>query len=175
MIHEYIKGDLAVFIDASNIYHSQKTLGWKVDYIKLIEYLKAEAKQAGYIVSATHFYTGVSPEDTKQKGFLTILQNAGYIIHSKELKIIQNRDGGILKKGNLDVELTLDAYRWREDYRDIILFSGDSDFAQLVDLLKIKGKMVLVCSTRNHVSIELIQRVKFIDLDKLRGFIQKDE
>jgi len=35
MLAKFLKGRVAVFIDASNIYFSQKTLGWKIDFKKL--------------------------------------------------------------------------------------------------------------------------------------------
>ncbi len=35
MISRYVKGKTAVFVDASNIYFSQKSLGWKIDFKKL--------------------------------------------------------------------------------------------------------------------------------------------
>jgi len=31
MIKNFVKGKTAVFIDASNIYFAEKTLGWRID------------------------------------------------------------------------------------------------------------------------------------------------
>ena len=39
MIQKYTKGKIAIFIDASNIYFSQKTLGWQIDFKKLKKYI----------------------------------------------------------------------------------------------------------------------------------------
>jgi len=75
-------------------------------------------------------------------------------------------------KGNLDIELALDAYRLSDTYDCLLLFSGDSDFAYLIDLLKEKEKRVIVFSTRGHISRELLERAKYIDLRKLRKFIE---
>jgi len=40
MIKKFIKGRAAVFIDAENILYSQQTLGWRIDYQRLRDYLK---------------------------------------------------------------------------------------------------------------------------------------
>jgi len=84
------------------------------------------------------------------------------------VKFIKIDGGKLLPKGNLDVELALDAFRLADDYDTLLLFSGDSDFGYLLDLLKHKGKKVLVVSTRGHISKELLERAKYIDLRKLK-------
>ena len=40
MIGQYTKGRVYVFVDAANILYSQQSLGWRVDYKKLLEYFK---------------------------------------------------------------------------------------------------------------------------------------
>lgn len=42
MIGKFTKGRVFGFIDATNILYSQKTLGWRIDYQKLRNYLKTE-------------------------------------------------------------------------------------------------------------------------------------
>ncbi len=42
MLAQFTKGRTAVFIDASNILYSQRTLGWRIDYRKLADYLDVE-------------------------------------------------------------------------------------------------------------------------------------
>jgi len=42
MIGKFTKGKTAVFIDAANIYFSQKTLGWRIDFKKLLDYFRKE-------------------------------------------------------------------------------------------------------------------------------------
>ncbi len=49
--------------------------------------------------------------------------------------------------------------------------SGDSDFASLVDELKARNKWAIVVSTRGHISKELLDRAKYIDLRKLKNEI----
>src|SRR3989344_3819596 len=161
------QGKTAVFIDASNILYSQKTLGWKVDYLKLKKYLQAECD-----LCHIAFYTGAVGRHDKQVLFLNKLSINGIKVISKEVKFIKTDNGQIITKGNLDVELALDCFILKNTFDTLILFSGDSDFAYLIDLLKKEGKRVIVISTRNHISRELVERAKFVALDKLRSAIE---
>lgn len=163
MISKYIKGKVAVFIDAANILYSQQTLGWRIDYEKLRDYLESQAE-----ISKIFYYTGKVGVFEKQIKFIKKLERLGFSVVSKEVKFIKINGGGLLPKRNLDVELALDAFRFADDYDTVLLFSGDSDFGYLIDLLKEKGKRVLVLSTRGHISKELLERAKYIDLRKLK-------
>jgi uncharacterized LabA/DUF88 family protein len=40
MIGRFVKGGVFVFIDVANIFYSQKTLGWRISYEKLKQYLE---------------------------------------------------------------------------------------------------------------------------------------
>jgi uncharacterized protein (TIGR00288 family) len=61
----------------------------------------------------------------------------------------------VLKKGNMDVELTIDAIEQAGEYDIMILFSGDSDFQPLIKNLRRRGKKVYVFSSKRSVSREL--------------------
>ena len=50
-------------------------------------------------------------------------------------------------KGNMDIELAVDAMELSEHLDHIVLFSGDGDFRSLVEALQHKGKRVSVVST----------------------------
>lgn len=167
MLKNLIKGKAAVFIDAANILYSQETLQWKIDYEKLKKYLESQTKIVGLF-----FYTGKVGSLEKQIRFVKKLEKIGYTVIAKEVKFIRLHGRHILPKGNLDVELALDAYRLCDSYDSLLLFSGDSDFAYLLDILKDKGKRVLVFSTRGHISKELLLRAKYIDLRKLKMYIE---
>jgi uncharacterized LabA/DUF88 family protein len=159
-----IHGRVAVFIDASNVFYAQKALGWTVDFKKIADHLESFSTDM-----QLHFYTAKDSGRSTQMAFLRKLKLYGYNIHEKEIKILRNRSGiRTATKGNLDVELALDAYRLKDTFDDFILFSGDSDFAYLLDLLKENAKNVIVISVREHVSRELLERAKYIELRKLK-------
>lgn len=167
MIGKYIKGKTAVFIDAANIFYSQRTLGWRIDYERLAAYLARDCNLTGI-----YYYTGMVGAYEKQQSFILKLRSLGYQVTSKEVKFIKVPRFPDVPKGNLDVELALDAFRYKESFDTLILFSGDSDFAYLLDLLKKDGKRVIIVSMRGHVSRELLERGKYIALPKLRGLIE---
>ena len=80
-------------------------------------------------------------------------------VRKKELKRIPLYDDeigdSIQEKGNMDVEMTIDAIHYAKKYNTAVLFTGDSDFLALVTYLKNGGKKVYVFSSKNNVSQEL--------------------
>ncbi|MBU1147289.1 MAG: NYN domain-containing protein [Candidatus Omnitrophica bacterium] len=169
MIKEFVKGKTAVFVDASNIYFSQGKLGWRIDFLKLKRYFEEHAK-----LSSIYYYTAYDPEYPKQRRFLDFLEIIGYIVRKKKVKFIKDltlEEGGF-RKGNLDVELTIDAVHNKDDFQSFVLLSGDSDFEALIKYMREHKKYCIVVSTKDHVSIELIAQAKFIDLKKLKEEIK---
>jgi len=166
MIKEFVKGKVYVFVDAANILYSQQTLHWRVDYKKLKEYFEKESDLKGI-----YFYTGRLGDNYKQNSFIEKLSKLGYVVKAKEVKRIKVSKDTFEWKGNLDVELTIDVLANLNNFDTLILMSGDSDFAALLDTVKSHKKRVLVMSTKGHVSKELLERAKYINLKKLRNFI----
>ena len=134
------------------------------------DYLDSEAK-----VVSLNYYTGRVGSFDKQSKFLEKMKEIGYRVTSKEIKLIKINNNKFLQKGNLDIELALDAFREKNNYDTLLLFSGDSDFAYLLDLLRLEGKRVIVISTRKHISIDLLKRAKYIDMRKIRGHVEFEE
>ena len=77
-IGKFIKGKTAVFIDAANIFYSQRTLGWRIDYEKLAVYLRKETDLDGM-----YYYTGVIKQKEGQRAFLEKLESFGYTVTAK--------------------------------------------------------------------------------------------
>ena len=163
MIGQYTKGRVYVFVDAANILYSQQSLGWHVDYKKLQEYFKKECD-----LQATYFYTGLVGANSKQQGFLEKLRQLGYQVNAKEVKRIKVGKNTFEWKGNLDVELTIDVVKNLGNFDTLVLLSGDSDFAPLLDTVKAVGKRVIVMSTKGHVAKELLERAKYVNLKNLK-------
>lgn len=169
MISKYVKGKTAVFIDASNIYFSQKTLGWRIDFKKLLDYFKKETD-----LFRIAFYGALNPDNERERKFHDFMEIIGYVVKHKKIKFIRDRadqEYGGHNKGNVDVDLTIDAVHFRDDYDSFVILSGDGDFESLLKYLKAHGKRCIVLSTKGHVSIELIRQAKFIDFKKLRSEI----
>ncbi len=68
---------------------------------------------------------------------------------------ITDQGESIHEKGNMDVEITIDAVNLLEYFDAVVLFSGDSDFLSLVNYLRSQKKQVFVISSKNNVSQEL--------------------
>lgn len=166
MIRPFVNGRVYVFIDAANILYSQQTLQWRVDYAKLQKYFKSECDVRGI-----HFYTGRVGDNEKQNAFLEKLGSLGYRVKAKEVKRIKIGKNSYEWKGNLDAELIIDALKHSDEFDTCVLMSGDSDFAPLVDELKAREKWVVVMSTKHHISRELIERAKYVNLKKLKDRI----
>jgi uncharacterized LabA/DUF88 family protein len=182
---EEIKPKIAIFIDDGNMWSSYKSLGCLLDYAKLKKYF--ESKLDGKI-NNVYFYKAYPKNGTRnysldpQHKFRIFLKKGlGFIVRTKELKTILLRDqtGDLIQdpetrqpksieKGNFDVELTIDAVRFAEEYNLAVILSGDSDFLPLVNFLRNSGKSVYICSTHNCVSQELRTGSNgYLDLQKI--------
>ncbi len=168
MIGQFSAGRVYVFIDAANILYSQQSLRWRVDYAKLKDYFKNECDLKGI-----YFYTGRIGNNQRQNDFLDKLVKLGYIVKAKEVKRIKISKTDYQWKGNLDVELTIDVLANIENFDTLVLMSGDSDFAPLLDTVKSKHKRAIVMSTKGHIAKELLERAKYINLKKLRDHIAR--
>lgn len=151
-----------VFIDASNLWEAQKAKGRFFDYEKLRKFIKE--KFSGSAVNI-FYHTAYPAEGTRNYSldgrhkFYTFLKKGlGVIVRKKELKrisIITENGEGIEEKGNMDVEITIDALHNINKYDVAVLFSGDSDFLALVTYLRRAGKKVYIFSSKNNISEEL--------------------
>ena len=169
MISRFIKGKVLVIIDAANLESSVKSLGWWIDYIKLGD-LFDKQKLVEIRDYCVHHGTD------NQNNFFTFLKKNGFTLITKPLKIIKQSDieKGDLRKANFDVEIALDVMKLADKFDTLVLFSGDSDFDYLVRKLRDKDKLVIIVSTKHHVSKELISSGnKYIDLKRIRKFIER--
>lgn len=151
-----------VFIDASNLWQAQKAKGRFLDYGKTVAYIKS---RYGGTDLRVFYYTAYPADGTRpysidgKHRFLTYLKKGlGFEVQKKPLKRIALTDvqgEAILEKGNMDVEMTIDAVHRVSQFDTAVLFSGDSDFLALVRYLKRAGKRVHVLSSKNNASQEM--------------------
>lgn len=163
----------ALFVDGSNMLYTQRFLGWSIDWKRLREYFAERYN----LVSANYYITYKELSD-EQIRFQTFLATNGYVVRKKELKKITDRETGEkIYKGNLDIELVVDALTSIDRYDVCILFSGDGDFLPLIRALKSSGKVVHAYSTKGLSAIELVAELgmDFHDLQELRPEIEFTE
>ncbi|KAB2691257.1 NYN domain-containing protein [Brucella pseudogrignonensis] len=167
---------IALFIDGANLYAASKTLGFDIDYRKL---LKAFQKR-GYLLRA-YYYTALveDQEYSSIRPLIDWLDYNGYKVVTKAAKEFTDSTGRRKVKGNMDIELTVDAMQLTDTVDHFVIFSGDGDFRSLVEALQRKGRKVSVVSTLTTqpamISDELRRQADhFIDLVSLKAEIGRD-
>ncbi|HLD27198.1 MAG TPA: NYN domain-containing protein [Patescibacteria group bacterium] len=162
------------FIDGSNIYFAQKKINIWLDWGKVKLYLEKK-----YDIKAIRYYIGIRKNDRTSQTFLKKLEKIRFTIIKKPVKIITNEFGKKIEKANFDVEITADIMTSLKKIDAVVLFSGDSDFAYLAELLNRQKKQIFVYSSKKTLSWELklsAHRYFFIDnlslLTKRRRFIR---
>lgn len=154
-LNQYDK--VAVFFDMSNLYFAARDLGIRIDYTKLLDFLRD-----GRRLHRAYAYMAVAPDDTTAVPFLTWLRRNGFRVVTKPLKRFS--DG--TTKGDLDMELAVDLLS-QAPYIDVaVIVSGDGDFTYLVDGAQRLGLRVEIASTPRYTAIELLEiSDRFIDLE----------
>jgi uncharacterized LabA/DUF88 family protein len=158
-----------VVIDAANLESSVKSLGWWIDYVKLRRLFTAS-----HLIEIRNYCVHHGTDN--QNEFFVFLKHHGFTLITKPLKVIKQEDikKGDIRKANFDVEITMDITSRIDKFGSLVLFSGDSDFDYLVRKLRQEGKKVIVVSTKNHISRELIRGSnKYIDLKKIKSLIMR--
>ncbi|MFH1564830.1 MAG: NYN domain-containing protein [bacterium] len=156
------KKTIYVFIDASNLWQAQKAKGKLFNYEKVKNFLKDKFETPSVQI---FYYTAYPADGTrdhsldgKHKFFTFLKKGLGFVVRKKELKRIQilTEEGQTIEeKGNMDVEITIDAIHYITKYDIAVLFTGDSDFLALVSYLRRGGKKVYIFSSKNNISREL--------------------
>ncbi|WP_187670927.1 LabA-like NYN domain-containing protein [Zestomonas carbonaria] len=118
---------IAVFADVQNLYYTvRQAHGCHLDYAALW----ADISLRGQIVEA-HAYA-IERGDAKQQQFQQILRNLGFTVKLKPF--IQRSDGSA--KGDWDVGITIDVLDAAPRVDEVVLASGDGDFAILLDKVR---------------------------------------
>jgi uncharacterized LabA/DUF88 family protein len=164
---------IALFIDGANLYSASRSLGFDIDYKKLLAAFAAR----GYLLRA-YYYTALleDQEYSPIRPLIDWLDYNGYTLVTKPAKEFTDAQGRRRIKGNMDIELAIDAMELADTVDHFVLFSGDGDFRSLVEALQRKGRKVSVVSTLATqppmISDDLRRQAdNFIDLKSLQGEI----
>jgi len=135
---------VVLFIDGANLYATSKAIGMDIDYRRLLSEFQGKA----YLVRA-YYYTALieDQEYSSIRPLIDWLDYNGYKVVTKPAKEFIDSQGRRKVKGNMDIELTVDALEMAPYFDHLFLFSGDGDFTALVAALQRKGKKVTVVST----------------------------
>jgi uncharacterized LabA/DUF88 family protein len=167
---------MALFIDGANLHATAKALGFDIDYRRLL----TDFQNRGTPVRA-FYYTAIieDQEYSSIRPLIDWLGYNGYAVVTKATKEFVDASGRRKVKGNMDVELAVDAMELAEHIDQMVLFSGDGDFRSLVAAMQRRGVRVTVVSTiatqPPMIADDLRRQADvFIDLRELQPKIGRD-
>ena len=167
---------LALFIDGANLYAAARALGFDIDY----KLLRTEFMRRGKLLRA-FYYTALLETDEYSpiRPLVDWLNYNGFAMVTKPAKEFTDSTGRRKIKGNMDIELAVNAMEIAPHVDHIVLFSGDGDFRPLVESLQRQGVRVSVVSTI-RTSPPMIaddlrrQADHFIDLASLKDEVGRE-
>lgn len=167
----------ALFIDGANLHAAARSLELDIDYKQLLDYF---AKR-GRLIRAL-YYTAIVEEQeySSLRPLIDWLDYNGFFVVTKTAKEFTDSLGRRRVKGNMDIELAVDAMEMSEHLDHIVLFSGDGDFRRLIEALQRKGVRVTVVSTTRSqppIAADELRRQAdlFLDLADIGTFFKRDE
>jgi uncharacterized LabA/DUF88 family protein len=167
---------IALFIDGANLYATAKALGFDIDFRRLLR----EFQNQGTLVRA-FYYTAIigDQEYSSIRPLIDWLDYNGYTVVTKATKEYVDASGRRKVKGNMDIELAVDAMELTKQIDQMVLFSGDGDFCSLLAAVQRRGVRVTVVSTiasQSSVIADDLRRQAdiFLDLRELQARICRD-
>jgi uncharacterized LabA/DUF88 family protein len=166
---------IALFIDGANLHGTAKTLGFDIDYRRLLK----EFESRGTVVRAFYYTTIIEDQESSIRPLIDWLDYNGYTVVSKPAKEFDDREGRRRFKRSIGLELAVDALDLSKHIDHMVLFSGDGDFCSLVEAVQRRGVYVTVVSTMSAqppmIADELRRQADvFTDLVVLKSKISRD-
>src|SRR5277367_287920 len=174
-IRFYPEERIALFIDGANLHAAARSLGFDIDYKRLLELFG----EKGRLIRAFYYTALIEDQDySPLRPLVDWLDYNGYTMVTKPTKEFTDAMGRRKVKGNMDIELAIDVMEMAQFLDHIMLFSGDGDFRRLVEAVQRKGVRVTVVSTIRSqppmVSDELRRQAdSFIELQDLMPHISR--
>ena len=167
---------IALFIDGANLYATARALGFDIDYRRLLK----EFQSRGQLIRAFYYTALVEDQEYSSiRPLIDWLDYNGFTVVTKPVKEFTDASGRRKVKGNMDIELAVDAMELAPFVGQMVLFSGDGDFRSLVEAIQRKGVRVSVVSTVTTqppmVADDLRRQAdEFIDLVSMQSRIGRD-
>jgi hypothetical protein len=167
---------IALFIDGANLYATAKSLGFDIDYKRLLK----EFQSKGRLVRAFYYTALIEDQEYSSiRPLIDWLDYNGFSVVTKPTKEFVDSMGRRKVKGSMDIELATDAMEMADHIDHMVLFSGDGDFRSLVAAVQRKGVRVSVVSTITTqppmVADELRRQAdEFVDLLHLAAKVGRD-
>lgn len=160
-----------------------ETHGYKYDYLKnetvslkelekrLVDYINREGKrldEAKLLLLSRHL---------QRIRFYLKLQEFGYKLYLKPVKIYYQADGKTERKANCDVEMAFYLMKEKDNFGQVLVLSGDGDFLPVLKHLKEVGKEVIILARGPRTAREIRQFAgsNFRDFVRLEKDIKFEE
>jgi uncharacterized LabA/DUF88 family protein len=167
---------LGVFVDGANLHATAKALDFDLDYRRLLSFFREQT----HLVRAMYYTALIEDQEySSLRPLIDWLDYNGFTVVTKPAKEFIDSAGRRKIKGNMDIELAVDAMELSASLDHIVIFSGDGDFRALVAALQRKGKRVSVVSTLESqpamISDDLRRQAdQFIDLVEIEHAIRRE-
>jgi len=167
---------IVLLIDGANLYATSRALGFDIDYKQLL----ISFQKRGYLLRACYYTALVEDQEYSSiRPLIDWLDYNGYTVITKPAKEFTDSAGRRKVKGNMDIELAIDALELSDTVDHFVLFSGDGDFRRLVEALQRKGRKVSIVSTTSSqppmIADDLRRQADhFIDLVSLKDEIGRE-
>src|SRR5450756_1445239 len=97
---------IALFIDGANLYATAKSLGFDIDYKRLLR----EFQSKGTLIRAFYYTALIEDQEYSSiRPLIDWLDYNGYAVVTKPTKAFVDSTGRRKVKGNMDIELAVDA------------------------------------------------------------------
>ena len=135
---------IALFIDGANLYATAKSLGFDIDYKRLLK----EFQSRGRLIRAFYYTALVEDQEYSPiRPLVDWLDYNGFRLVTKSAREFTDAQGRKRWRGDMDVEIAVDMLEMAEHADHLLLFSGDGDFRVLIEAVQRKGARVTVVST----------------------------
>jgi uncharacterized LabA/DUF88 family protein len=126
----------ALFVDAANIFYSQKTLGWRVDYRKFLDFFKSRTN----LVYAGFYSAGVKTDKRQQSDF-DVKIAIDLVLMARKF------DSVIMVSGDSDFEPALKYLK--EKKKKIIVISNRGHVSK--ELIKLADRYIPLETLKNYI------------------------
>ncbi len=109
--------------------------------------------------------------------FYLKLEQFGYELYLKPVKLYEQEDGTTRRKANCDVEMAFYLMKEKDKFDKVIVLSGDGDFLPLLKYLRDSGKEVIILARGKRTAKEIRQFAgsNFRDFVRLESHIKYED
>src|ERR1700744_5995231 len=134
---------IALFIDGANLYSAAKSLGFDIDYKKLLE----EFRKRGVLIRAYYYTALVEDQDYSPiRPLVDWLDYNGYSLVTKTAREYTDAQGRKRWRGDMDIEIAADMLGRTGPSEHRLLSAGAGGSRPLVQAVQQKGVRVPVVS-----------------------------